>query len=46
VNWADYIKDLDKIKDGIIVSSAAGYLGQKEELLEAKRKDMYQGVPI
>ncbi len=45
INWHDYIKDLDKIKDGVVITSAAGYLGQKEELLEAKRKTMYDGVP-
>lgn len=43
MNWADYIKDLTKIKNGVIISSAAGYLGKKEELLEARRKDIYGG---
>lgn len=46
VNWADYIKDLNRTKNGVIVGSAAGYIGRKEDLLEARRKDMYQGLPL
>ncbi len=45
LNWLDYVKDLDKTKASIMVSSVAGFMGKREELLEAKRKDMYEGVP-
>jgi predicted metallo-beta-lactamase superfamily hydrolase len=45
MNWANYIEDLGKIKQGVCPCSAAGYLGKKEEIFEAKRKDMYSGVP-
>lgn len=45
MNWAEYLEGLEKIKDDVCPCSAAGYLGKKEELFEAKRKDMYAGVP-
>ena len=45
VNWAEYLEGLEKIKDDVCLCSAAGYLGKKEELFEAKRKDIYAGVP-
>ena len=45
LNWLEYVKDLDKTKTSVLVSSVAGFMGKKEELLEAKRKDMYEGVP-
>lgn len=42
LNWLDYITGLDKIKDGVEVCSAAGYLGKKEDILEARRKELYK----
>ncbi len=43
LNWTDYTVGLDKIRDKVEVCSAARYLGKKEELLEARRKEMYKG---
>jgi len=45
LNWIDYVKDIGKTRHGMTVCSAAGYLGKKEDQLEAKRKDMYDGLP-
>jgi predicted metallo-beta-lactamase superfamily hydrolase len=46
LKWLDYVNELGKIKHGMTVSSAAGFLGKKEDQLEAKRKDMYNGQPL
>ncbi len=41
LNWAEYVVGLDKIRDGVQISSAAGYLGVKEDILEARREELY-----
>jgi predicted metallo-beta-lactamase superfamily hydrolase len=46
LSWYDYVKDLGKMKQGLTVCSAAGFLGRQEDQLEAKRKDMYNGQPL
>jgi predicted metallo-beta-lactamase superfamily hydrolase len=46
LNWFDYVKDMDKVRSGLVVCSAAGFLGKQEDQLEAKRKDMYNGQPL
>ena len=46
LKWLDYVNELGKVKHGMTVSSAAGFLGKKEDQLEAKRKDMYNGQPL
>ena len=43
LQWSDYIVGLDKIRANVTVCSAAGYLGKKEEILEARRKELYAG---
>lgn len=45
LNWADYIRDLNKLRDKIIVCPVSGYLGKPEDILEARRKEMYDGCP-
>ncbi len=42
-NWADYISELHELRSDVKVCSAAGYLGKQEDLLEARRKELYQG---
>jgi hypothetical protein len=46
LSWHNYIDDLKGIKSSVLICSAAEFLGQKEELLEARRKEFYdaQGV--
>ncbi len=44
LHWADYIIGLDSVKDEFEICSAAGYLGKKEEILEARRKELYEGT--
>lgn len=46
LNWFDYIKDLGKLRNNVSVCSAAGFLGKEEDQLEARRKDMYNGLPL
>jgi predicted metallo-beta-lactamase superfamily hydrolase len=46
LNWFDYIKDIGNVRQGVVVCSAAGFLGKKEDQLEARRKDMYSGQPL
>jgi len=46
LNWFDYVKDMGKVRSGLVVCSAAGFLGKQEDQLEAKRKDMYNGQPL
>lgn len=46
LDWLDYVKDIGKVRHGLTVSSAAGFLGKQEDQLEAKRKDMYNGQPL
>lgn len=43
LDWQNYIQDLTKIKNGVTIQSAAAFSGEKEDLLEAKRKDFYEG---
>jgi len=43
LDWFSYVQDLGKIRSGVIVQSAAAFAGEKEDLLEAKRKDFYEG---
>ncbi|UCG93204.1 MAG: hypothetical protein JSV97_05770 [candidate division WOR-3 bacterium] len=45
LNWAEYIRDLDKLRDKIVVCPVSGYLGRPEDILEARRKEMYDGCP-
>ncbi len=46
LNWLEYIKDLGKVRQSVTICSAAGFLGRKEDQLEARRKDMYNGQPL
>jgi predicted metallo-beta-lactamase superfamily hydrolase len=43
VNWRDYIKNLGNLRSDIKIQTAAGYRNEDESLLEAKRKDFYDG---
>lgn len=43
INWQTYIQGLKEIRNNVVIQSAAAYAGEKEDLLEAKRKDMYDG---
>jgi predicted metallo-beta-lactamase superfamily hydrolase len=45
LHWIDYLKEIGNVRHGLTVCSAAGYLGKPEDQLEAKRKDMYDGLP-
>lgn len=42
-NWADYISELHELRRNVKICSAAGYLGKQEDILEARRKELYQG---
>jgi len=42
-NWHEYVAPLAELRNGLTISSAASYRGGKEEMLEAKRKEMYEG---
>jgi hypothetical protein len=42
LNWREKVKDVEKIKH---VLSAAEFAGKKEELLEARRKELYETEP-
>jgi predicted metallo-beta-lactamase superfamily hydrolase len=44
--WQTYLQILAKIKNGVLVQSAAAFFGEKEDLLEAKRKDFYEGKSL
>jgi len=46
LEWHNYLQILAKIKNGVLVQSAAAFLGEKEDLLEAKRKDFYEGKSL
>jgi len=46
LNWLEYIKDIGKVRQSVTICSAAGFLGKKEDQLEARRKDMYNGQPL
>jgi predicted metallo-beta-lactamase superfamily hydrolase len=43
LDWQNYILTLAKTKNGVAIQSAAAFSGEKEDLLEAKRKDFYEG---
>lgn len=43
LNWQTYVQDLVKIRGNLAIQSGAAFAGEKEDLLEAKRKDMYEG---
>jgi len=43
LNWQEFTKLLKNIKENIEIESAARFRGEKEDILEAKRKDMYEG---
>jgi predicted metallo-beta-lactamase superfamily hydrolase len=43
MNWNDYISKLKDVRDNVVLCSAAGFRGGKEELLEAKRQEIYEG---
>jgi predicted metallo-beta-lactamase superfamily hydrolase len=43
INWHSYIEGLETIRSDVKVCSAAGYCGKEEDLLEAKRNELYQG---
>ena len=42
-NWADYLCELNELKGHANICSAAGFLGKPEDILEAKRKELYEG---
>jgi predicted metallo-beta-lactamase superfamily hydrolase len=42
LKWAEYIDELHTTKSDLTVCSAAGYLGKKEDILEARRRELYQ----
>ena len=43
IKWADYLYELNELRSDAKISSAAGYLGKPEDILEAKRKELYEG---
>lgn len=43
VNWANYLNELQELRANVRVCSAAGYLGKQEDILEARRKELYEG---
>jgi predicted metallo-beta-lactamase superfamily hydrolase len=43
LNWADYLHELHELGKDVKVCSAAAYLGKPEDILEAKRKELYEG---
>jgi len=43
LEWQNYLQDLMKVKNSVTIQSAAAFSGEKEDLLEAKRKDFYEG---
>lgn len=42
LNWENYVTGLRDIRQGVSVCSAAGYLGKNEDILEARRKELYK----
>lgn len=44
LNWRDYISSIGSVRSDVQVSSAAGFLGKEEDLLEARRQELYQGL--
>lgn len=46
LNWMDYVQEIEKVRQSVTICSAAGFLGKKEDQLEARRKDMYDGQPL
>jgi predicted metallo-beta-lactamase superfamily hydrolase len=43
IKWADYIHELTGLRPGVKICSAAGYIGKQEDILEARRQELYQG---
>jgi predicted metallo-beta-lactamase superfamily hydrolase len=43
INWAEYLHELHELREDVKVCSAAGYLGRPEDILEARRKELYEG---
>jgi len=44
INWSEYLVEIKGLSKRVTVCSAAAYLGKKEELLEARRKELYNGI--
>ncbi|MGB9721602.1 MAG: hypothetical protein ACPL28_09005 [bacterium] len=43
LNWQSFVDNLKNISDSTVIQSAARFRGEEEDLLEAKRKDFYDG---
>jgi predicted metallo-beta-lactamase superfamily hydrolase len=46
LNWQQYVSDLERTKRKVVVCSAAHVLGKEEDILEARRKELYAGVRV
>ncbi len=43
INWQNFVNSLNDLKYNPVIQSAAKFRGEEEDLLEAKRKDFYEG---
>lgn len=44
LNWSSYREELANIRSKVKVCSAAEFLGKKEDILEARREELYKGA--
>ncbi|MEO0185985.1 MAG: hypothetical protein ABIL20_09330, partial [candidate division WOR-3 bacterium] len=43
LNWQSFVENLKSTNSSTVIQSAAKFRGEQEDLLEAKRKDFYDG---
>lgn len=43
LNWSGYIAELGNVRNKVKVCSAAEFLGRQEDILEARREELYKG---
>ncbi|MGQ9465135.1 MAG: hypothetical protein ACUVQ4_05455 [bacterium] len=43
INWQNFVNNLSDLRNNPVIQSAANFRGKEDELLEAKRKDFYEG---
>lgn len=46
LHWQSYLAGLEEMKRKLVVCSAAHFLGKEEDILEARRKELYAGVQV
>jgi predicted metallo-beta-lactamase superfamily hydrolase len=46
LRWMDFLASITSPKNKVKICSAAGFCGKREELLEAHRQELYQGVSV